>query len=236
MNPIGIEFRWLEGDMVIALPMMLCLIGFTTFWFVSKATKIHDGSVKNVLFTKYWGLFTMGIVPGTIALIQMPQFTLADYGLTCNSDTTMTSLVAISILSALTMPLAFLSGKKPSHQVNYPQIREKNWTRSLVLKNCLGWSAYLLGYEFLFRGILLFPLVDALGVWPAVAINTAMYSATHIPKGLDETIGAALLGVVLCLITLMTGTLWVAIVVHITMALTNSFSSIYHNPEMKFVK
>jgi membrane protease YdiL (CAAX protease family) len=93
-----------------------------------------------------------------------------------------------------------------------------------------------LGYEFLFRGILLFPLVDALGVWPAVAINTVMYSATHIPKGLDETIGAAFLGVVLCLVTLITGTLWVAIVIHITMALTNSFSSIYHNPEMNFVK
>jgi membrane protease YdiL (CAAX protease family) len=45
-----------------------------------------------------------------------------------------------------------------------------------------------------------------------------------------------LLGVVLCLVTLITGTLWVAIVIHITMALTNSFSSIYHNPEMNFVK
>ena len=236
MNPIGIEFRWVEGDMIIVLPMMLCLIGFITFWFVSKATKMNDGSVKNVLFTKYLGLFTMGIVPATIALILMPQYALADYGITYNSDTIMSSLVAILFLAALTMPLAFLSAKKPSHQANYPQIREKNWTRSLVLKNSLGWSAYLLGYEFLFRGILLFPLVDALGVWPAVAINTAMYSATHIPKGLDETIGAAFLGVVLCLITLMTGTLWVAIVVHISMALTNSVSSIYHNPEMKFVK
>jgi membrane protease YdiL (CAAX protease family) len=236
MNPIEIEFSWVEGDLVIVLPMMLCLIGFTTFWFVSKATKINDGTVKNVLFTKYLGLFTMGIVPATLALTFMPQYALADYGLIYNSDTTMTSLVAILILAALTMPLAFLSAKKPSHQVNYPQIREKNWTRSLVLKNSLGWSAYLLGYEFLFRGILLFPLVDALGVWPAVAINTVMYSATLIPKGLDETIGAAFLGVVLCLVTLITGTLWVAIVIHITMALTNSFSSIYHNPEMNFVK
>ena len=106
----------------------------------------------------------------------------------------------------------------------------------MVLKNTLGWSAYLLGYEFLFRGILLFPLVDALGVWPAIAINTAMYSATHIPKGMDEAIGAAPLGIVLCLITLMTGTLWVAIIVHILMALANSFSSVYHNPNMKFIR
>ena len=57
MNSTGIDIRWIEGDMIIALPMTLCLIGFATFWFVSKATKINDGSVKNVLFTKYWGLF-----------------------------------------------------------------------------------------------------------------------------------------------------------------------------------
>jgi membrane protease YdiL (CAAX protease family) len=236
MNSTGIDIVWMEGDMIIALPMILCLIGFAAFWFVSKASKINDGSVKNVLFTKYWGLCSMGIIPAIIALQLMPQYALADYGLTYNSSSTITSLVAVLILAALAMPIVFLSAKKPYHQLNYPQIREKNWTRSLMLKNCLGWSAYLLGYEFLFRGVLLFPLVDAIGVWPAVAINTAMCSATHIPKGLDETICAAFLGVVLCLITLMTGTLWVAIFVHIIIALTNSFSSIYHNPEMKFVK
>ena len=226
----------MEGDMIIALPMILCLIGFATFWFVSKATKINDGSIKNVLLTKYWGLCTMGIIPAVITLQLMPQYALADYGLTYNSNSTTSSLLAILILAALITPLVFIIAKKPSHQVNYPQIREKNWTRSLVLKNCLGWSAYLLGYEFLFRGILLFPLVDAIGVWPAIAINTAMYSATHIPKGLADTICAAFFGVVLCLITLMTGTLWVAVFVHIILSLTNSFSSIYHNPEMKFVK
>ena len=236
MNSTGIDIGLVEGDMIIALPMILCLIGFASFWFVSKASKINDGSVKNVLFTKYWGLCSMGIIPAIIALQLMPQYALADYGLTYNSNSTITSLVAVLILAALAMPIVFLSAKKPYHQLNYPQIREKNWTRSLVLKNCLGWSAYLLGYEFLFRGVLLFPLVDAIGVWPAVAINTAMCSATHIPKGLDETICAVFLGVVLCLITLMTGTLWVAIFVHIIIALTNSFSSIYHNPEMKFVK
>ncbi len=226
----------MEGDMIIALPMILCLIGFATFWFVSQANNINDGSVKNILFTKYWGLCSMGILPAIIVLQLMPQYALADYGLTYKPESTTTSIVAILILAAVAMPLVFMNAKKPSHQVNYPQIREKNWTWSLVLKNCLGWVAYLLGYEVLFRGILLFPLVDAIGVWPAVAINTAMYSATHIPKGVDETISAAFLGVVLCLMTLMTGTLWVAVFVHIIIALTNSFSSIYHHPEMKFIK
>lgn len=236
MNSTGIDLGWLEGDMNIVLPMMLCLVGFSAFWGVSKLKNINDGTRKNILFTKYWGLFTMGIMPAAVALYLMPEYSLADYGLTCNPDSTLDSIIATIVIAAITMPLAFITSRKPSHQVNYPQIREAEWTRSLVIKNVLGWSAYLIGYEFLFRGILLFPLVNALGVWPAIAINTAMYSATHIPKGMDEAIGAAPLGIVLCLITLMTGTLWVAIVVHILMALANSFSSVYHNTEMKFVK
>ena len=235
MNTTRIDLNWMDGDMEVVLPMMLCLIGFSAFWGVSKLKKINDGSVKKILFTKYWGLLTMGILPAIIALYLMPQYSLADYGLTYNPESTMDSVIATLVLAALLMPLAYMTAKKPQHRENYPQIRETNWDRKLVIKNTFGWSAYLLGYEFLFRGILLFPLVDALGVWPAIAINTAMYSATHIPKGMDEAIGAAPLGIVLCLITLMTGTLWVAIVVHILMALANSFSSVYHNPNMKFV-
>ena len=33
-----------------------------------------------------------------------------------------------------------------------------------MIINALGWFLYLFGYEFLFRGVLLFPLVESLGV------------------------------------------------------------------------
>ena len=103
------------------------------------------------------------------------------------------------------------------------------------MKNALGWTIYLFGYEILFRGILLFPLVTEFGVWQAIAVNVALYSATHIPKGLDETIGAIPLGIVLSLLTLQTGTIWIAFLVHVTMALTNSFTALKHHPEMKSI-
>ena len=97
----------------------------------------------------------------------------------------------------------------------------------------MGWAAYLFGYELLFRGVLLFPLADELGVWTAIAINIALYSATHIPKGLDETIGAIPLGLVLCILTLYTDTIWIAFIVHVIMAWTNTFTALRFNPEMK---
>ena len=100
--------------------------------------------------------------------------------------------------------------------------------------NLLGWAIYLFGYEFLFRGILLFPLAETVGVWPAIAVNIALYSATHIPKGLDETLGAIPLGLVLCWLTLASGTIWIAFLVHVAMAWTNSLTALKHHPDIHY--
>ena len=110
----------------------------------------------------------------------------------------------------------------------------KTWTKKTIFINALGWFLYLFGYEFLFRGVLLIPLIDPLGMWPAIAINIALYSATHIPKGLDETIGAIPLGFVLCLLTISSGTIWIAFIVHVVMAWTNTFTALKFNPEMQY--
>ena len=93
---------------------------------------------------------------------------------------------------------------------------------------------YLFGYEILFRGFLLFPLAEHLGVWTAIAINISLYSATHIPKGLEETIGALPLGLVLCILTLASGTIWIAFVVHVAMAWTNSFTALKFHPDIHY--
>jgi membrane protease YdiL (CAAX protease family) len=226
------------------LPLILTLLGFSVFWFVSHSEKIksrfydeldsENASIKHIIFTKHVGFVSMGVLPAIIAFRLMPSYSLADYGVAVNADTRTLTIISILVLSMLVVPMAFFSSKKSEHLLTYPQIRVKSWGLRLVMKNALGWTLYLIGYEFLFRGILLFPLVSEIGVWPAIAINTAMYSATHIPKGLNEAVGAVPLGIVLCLLTLMTGTLWIAIVVHIVMAWANSFSSVFHHPDMTF--
>ena len=81
------------------------------------------------------------------------------------------------------------------------------------------------------RGV---PLAETVGVWPAIAVNIALYSATHIPKGLDETLGAIPLGLVLCWLTLASGTIWIAFLVHVAMAWTNSLTALKHHPDIHY--
>ena len=115
----------------------------------------------------------------------------------------------------------------------YPQIRKKEWNFQLLLLSAFSWTAYLLAYEFMFRGYLLFISVAYLGVWPAIALNVAIYALVHVPKGYKEAFGAVPFGIVLGIITIQTGTIWVAFVVHVIMALSNEWFSLRANPEMK---
>ncbi|MFO7722243.1 MAG: hypothetical protein R6V49_03375, partial [Bacteroidales bacterium] len=53
--------------------------------------------------------------------------------------------------------------------------------------------------------------------------------------GLGETIGAGVLGLVLCILTLHSGTIWIAFMVHVAMALTNSFTALKFHPDMQYI-
>lgn len=239
-----VDLSWTANDTRIFVPILAALIFFILYWFVAQSAKIkqsfytrfdHDtASVKHIFFTKYFGFIAMGVLPTIVCLLSIPELSLADYGLTFIPETAFFTLVWTVGLCALVIPLAAFSAKKPKNLINYPQIRAKNWDNSIYFKNLLGWALYLFGYEFLFRGILLIPLVEPLGVWPAIAVNIALYSATHIPKGLDETIGAIPLGLVLCLLTLASGTIWIAFIVHVAMAWTNSLTALKHHPDIHY--
>ncbi|MFM1854426.1 MAG: hypothetical protein RL164_1744 [Bacteroidota bacterium] len=225
-------------------PIYLALFGFIIFWFGSKSEQIkgryfkrydHDTAwLRFIYMTKWLGFFSMGLVPLLILLLLEPKRSIAYYGLNFRTDTLLFNLLVTLGLLALVIPLAIFSAKKEKNLVNYPQIRAKRWTKKTYRLNLLGWAVYLLGYELLFRGLLLFPLVEAYGLWLAIAINVALYSATHIPKGLDETLGAIPLGFVLCLLTVMSGNIWISVLVHIGMAWTNCLTALKYHPEIHY--
>ena len=48
----------------------------------------------------------------------------------------------------------------------------------------------------------------------------------HVPKGAKEGIGAIPLGLLLCMITFRTETIWVAMIVHFVLSLANEWYSL----------
>jgi membrane protease YdiL (CAAX protease family) len=175
---------------------------------------------------------TIGVIPAAIMLI-LNKGDLASFGLAFQNHET--SLAWIFGLALIIIPMNFFNSKKEKNLAFYPNVREKEWTKTMVAKNAFSWISYLFGYELMFRGVLLFSTIPLLGEWPAIVLNAALYALVHVPKNLEETIGAVPLGIILCLITISTGTIWVAFFVHITLALSNFFFSLRHHPDMKVI-
>jgi membrane protease YdiL (CAAX protease family) len=130
--------------------------------------------------------------------------------------------------------LTFYSSKNPRIHKISPELRTKTWHFHHVALSLSCWLVYLFGYEFFFRGILWFLCFNALGFWWALAINIALYSIVHIPKGPIMTWGAIPLGTLLCFLTSITGSFLPAFLIHSTMALSTELFSVYNNPEFQF--
>ncbi len=138
------------------------------------------------------------------------------------------------VLVSLLLIFNLFSAKTKVNQRTYPQIRIRRWSPSFFTLNAATWLLFLLGYEYLFRGLLFFPALELIGLWPAIALNIVLYSLVHVPKGIHEILGALPFGVILCLAAYDTGSFWIAFLAHGAQAVINEFYAIRFNPEMDF--
>lgn len=240
------DFTLYPQDFQIFIPVVIGLISYLIFWFVQKSESLknkliekfgsHTGGARFILFTRYLGGFSMGVLPAATYLLLIPGADFESIGITLSKESVGRVFLLAFLIGLIIMPLVYANAKKPQNLLNYPQIRIEKWKPKLFTQNLISWAVYLLGYEILFRGVLLFPLVAAIGIWPAISINIALYSATHIPKGITETLGAIPLSLLLCFICIYTGNFWVAFFVHLIMAWTNTWFSLKNHPNMRLIK
>ncbi len=234
------------SELMVLVPVSAGLIGYMIYWFTQESPGLkrrleriygeEQASIRRIISTKYLGAVTLGILPYLAYKIAFPETTMSQLGFGFSKSTMLfTLLCSLGIGSVMALILVLNAGKE-NIQAKQPEIRVKEWSRKLILSNLLAWAVYLLAYEFFFRGILLFPLVESIGLWPAIAINVSFYAAVHIPKGADEAILAVPFGVILCLVTVATGTIWFAFLVHLIMSWTITLAAIKRNPGMTILK
>jgi len=235
-----LDARSLEA--VLALASVT--VGFIAYWFISQSAIMENyfsARYPNpdkqilyfVLFQRYMGVVFLGILPIIIMMIFAGK-SWADYGVKIPES--FETLWWILGLVSLVIPINYLNAKKADNLLVYPQIRSKYWTIKVFVHEYSSWIAYLLAYELLFRGFLLFSVYRVAGAWTAMLVNVAIYAIAHVPKGQKEAVGAIPLGMLLSYLTLKTGDIWIAVVVHIALALSNSFFSFLAQPAMYYKK
>jgi membrane protease YdiL (CAAX protease family) len=238
-------FRNMDGnESILLISLMTATLVFIPYWFIYESKKLADkwedkigftANTKFILFTKYAGFILLGIVPFVTAFFTFPaDFNLMEQtGLGLGEGGLLPIVIWSLGVGIPILILSYFSAGSPIFQAKYPEIRIFEWSGQNLFKYAAGWFFYLLGYEYLFRGLLFLAIMHATSGVAALAINVSLYAISHIPKGLDEALGAFIIGIVLCLSAADTGTIWPAFIIHIFMA--GNFFAIVRNKQMKFV-
>lgn len=238
-----INFSWDHEILLFVVAVVWSAVGFSIYIFLSRnrsiARKIWkakpklDSQAKEIVLQRLWGFIFLGVFP-VIFLLFLPDKGLKDLGLGFSWQTAPPWWVLVVLVIILVA--GFYSAKQAGNLAMYPQIRNQQWTKGLLALSGLSWVVFLLGYEFLFRGFLLYASLAVMDVWPAIALNSAFYALAHLYKGPGETFGAIPVGALLCYLTLLTGNIWTAVGIHAVMALSNEWWSIKANKNMHILK
>lgn len=241
MSVISFGLDWEERFFIFAITATI--LGYYSYFYLTHSNfskswfdkRFNEDRfwIRWILFQKTAGFVFMGLMP-MILYLNFFNGNIADFGLT--PENLIVNWYWLAGLAVVLILINSYTARKSKLQQQYPQMRLKFWTGKRFLLSSLGWVLYLLAYEYLFRGLLLFSSYEAFGVWPAIAINVAIYSAVHMPKGAGETIGAIPFGILSCLITLETGTILIPFFAHVVLAVSMEYFTIKFNPDMQFDK
>lgn len=182
------------------------------------------------LMTKVAGFVMFGVIP-FILFNYMAGLTLSETGFSAGR-LSQYMFLSVFMVVLIVMMTWFIAGRKKSQ----PQSGTDNLhslppsSLSVVIT---GWIIYLLGYEYLFRGILWFICYGAFGFYPALVINVIIYFVAHFGQDRRILIGSVPFGVILCLGAHLSGTFLLPFILHGALAVSYEYFGSYYRPGVK---
>jgi membrane protease YdiL (CAAX protease family) len=222
-----------QAIFAIAITVIASYLYFLVLGWINqvKNTGAANHPVRLYLIRKLSGLLLLGLIP---ALLYFLFFDLLPFREENSSGNSLSLWALVTGISVFLILLNQINSKSAGLQTVYPEMRIRQWNLVSIAIAGGGWVLYLTGYEYLFRCMLLSGCMNAFGIWPAIAINLALYSTLHLPKGFKEALAAIPFGALLCYLTIESSSILPAIILHSVQAISTEISCIYRNKEMSF--
>lgn len=139
-----------------------------------------------------------------------------------NYDSIVWFLIAAAFITGI------ISALKKIHPAN-------NFNHSLPFSHPLSFlfirTLFLIVYEFFFRGAVLFIMIEDVGVVTAVIVNLILYVLVHwFDK--KERYGSIPMGIILCCTTIYYQSVWPAIIIHLSLALSHEITLLINNKSL----
>ena len=211
----------------------LLMLLYYSFFFktVKTSFKKSSGQLKDILsgkgkpdilFTKLLsGIFLLGF--GTVTLFEKRNVDLEIFTPIWNDYNT-----SIWIIIAVAIIIGTLSAFKKIYPSN-------NSSHSLPFYLPLSFvsvrTLFLIVYESFFRGVVLFVMIEDFGLVPAVIVNLILYALLHwFDK--KERYGSLLMGVILCSVSIYYHSIWPAVIIHLSLALSYEITLLINNKSL----
>jgi membrane protease YdiL (CAAX protease family) len=192
----------------------------TVFHHRTLRTKVGDFRGSILYFAAFFAVFMA--VPLLIILVCAPR--LGDFlwfvGLTAGHAGTGLLLTAVAVPVALAIGL--IGSHDPAMREQYPFSKQAcSNARRFVLYEIAYLFLYYIPWEFLFRGILFFPLVPLVGLIPALAVQTIASTLYHFTHPASEIVSAVAGGFIFGLVAYFTGSIFYTAAIHAMVGLAS---------------
>lgn len=221
----------------LAVPVSVFVFGRRVFahWLARSGRPAREVAIGSVLLERGFGLVVLGGMPAAVAValgLPTPErgygWSLDGLGISLAAAAVGMTVVVLSLLLGLRIGSSGFD--------IYPEIQVTCWDHRLLAVNALAWLVYLIGFELLFRGFLLFTLDARFGAWPAIAVSTALYVYFHLPRSPQESFGSFFLGLYFGAVALATGSILCPIFVHLTLAVFAEYLAIGRRSDTTLVR
>jgi hypothetical protein len=118
------------------------------------------------------------------------------------------------------LPVLVAISYQPAFQAKYPLFDEAQKSVMHFIVYQASYMLYFIGWEFIFRGFMLFGLKPALGFY-AIFVQTIPFAIMHFGKPQIETLAAVGAGVLLGYLAVRTRSFWYGWMLHSLVAVTN---------------
>jgi membrane protease YdiL (CAAX protease family) len=199
----------------------MLLFYFLFFIAVSTGAKSGSGKLKNVLagkadagvlFTQLVsGLIFLGI--GSIVLFEKRNIDTAIISFDFRFDHFVWILTATAVQGGI---LSAFKNINPNNSIH-------SLSAYLPLSFILVRTLFLIVYEIFFRGAMLFIMIEDMNIVLAIIFNLFFYMMVHWFHK-QERYGSLIMGIVLCSVTIYYHSVWPAILIHLSLALSYEIS------------
>lgn len=202
--------------------------GFIVYFIISFAYKIlRIRNIEEALLTSRGLLLinlkhTIGIVVfGLLFFLIAPEFR---YLITTFQQPEWYVVILSIVVLVLSALLAYKSVQK--------KIKEKSERSAYSFYQVWNYFSiriiFLFSYEFFFRGVIFFSLLQFFDLYISIFITTILYVGIHSFDSKAEILGAIPFGILLCFFSYATSSIWIAFIIHMTLSGVYEFNMFKH--------